>query len=75
MGKSAFQAFLLAGNWIESQSKKFVDHAQTDASLSDVSSWEGLEAHLKSQSVPEDAIEEAKYIWERYVADDHGLVG
>ena len=70
MSEHKFNTFLLSRQWNENQSKKFVDRALTDIGLPDVNSWEELEAYLMGCNTDEDTIEEAKYIWGLYEADD-----
>ena len=68
MSEHKFKAFLRSREWNENQSKKFVYDALGDSELPDTKLWEDIESHLKDS--PPDTIEEAKYIWGLYVADD-----
>ncbi len=66
MNEHKFKAFLRSRKWNENQSKKFVYDALDDSDLPDATSWEELEAYLVRGH--EDAIKEAKYIWDLYQA-------
>ena len=68
MIKHKFKAFLQSRQW--NQSNKFVDHAVGDPNFPDAKSWQDIEDYLKG--TPADTVDEAKYIWVRYMAATDG---
>ena len=70
MSEHKFKAFLQSRQWNENQNKKFVDLVAGDPDFPDAKSWQDIEAYLTG--TPAETVDEAKYIWVRYMAATHG---
>jgi hypothetical protein len=66
MGQHKFKAFLRKRQWTAELDRHFVDDAQLDPTLPDVTSWEQLEAYLHQHEAVSNALAAARYVWEQY---------
>ncbi len=68
MAQNRFKAYIQRPQWGDAL-RAFTADAIQDRDLPDAASWEELEAYLKQKSAGDQAIEDAKYVWQLYEAD------
>ncbi len=68
MAQNQFKAFIQARQWGDAV-RTFTDVATQDSDLPDAASWEQLEAYLKQKPAVDQAIADARYVWQCYQAE------